>query len=166
LASLLSSSLRLVARAPFRCYSGHGSSALSIGTEGRSLRSSASELAVWDPPRRRSATHKGAVVSPDDASHPTLQVQRSQSARCDLRPTRLMSGVAHLRRFHGLLWDPYAYPYSVDCRHPRAAHDVMFNGSAEYATAPMARENARTARLKTAGGNPVSGSSPELGSPF
>ena len=59
-----------------------------------------------------------------------------------------MSGVAHLRRFHGLLWDPYAYPYSVDCRHPRAAHDVMFNGSAEYATAPNGTRKRSDGALK------------------
>jgi hypothetical protein len=42
-------------------------------------------------------------MSSEDASHPTLQVQRSQSVRCDLRPTRLVSGVAHLRGFHTTL---------------------------------------------------------------
>jgi len=80
----------------------------------------------------------------------------NQSARCDLRPTRLMSGVAHLRRFHGLLWDPYAYPYSVDCRHPRAAHDIMFNGSAEYATAPNGTRKRSDGALKNRwGATPV-----------
>ena len=34
------------------------------------------------------------------------------------------------------LEDPYAYPYRVVSPHPATAHDVMFNGSAEYATAP------------------------------
>jgi hypothetical protein len=114
-------------------------------------------MAVWDPPRRRSATVKGAVMPSDDASHPALQAQRSQSVRCDLRPTPLVSGVAHLCRFHRLVWDPYEYPYSVDCRHPRAAHDVMFNGPSNTRRPPVAPENARTAPLKTAGGKPSSG---------
>jgi len=77
-----------------------------------------------------------------------------------LRPTRLMSGVAHLRRFHGLLWDPTRTPTAFDCRHPRAHTNVMFNGSAEYATAPNGTENASDGALKNRWGNPRPGSFP------
>jgi len=108
-------------------------------------------------------------MSSDDASHPTLQVQRSQSVRFDLRPTRLVSGFAHLRRFHGLLWDPYAYPYSVDCPHPGAAYDVMFNGSAEYATASNGTRKRSDGALKNRWGETlvrVQFPGPVLGNPW